>query len=91
MTKSMAMRLIVIPQAVRNILPAVGNEFVAVVKESSMASMIGVAELMFSAKVVIGATYLSFEPYIVTAVFYFIITFPLGRLMSYLERRLNSK
>lgn len=91
MTKSMAMRLIVIPQAVRNILPAVGNEFVAVVKESSMASIIGVAELMFSAKVVVGATYLSLEPYIVAAVFYFIITFPLGRLMGYLERRLNSK
>lgn len=91
MTKSMAMRLIVIPQAVRNILPAIGNEFVAVVKESSMASIIGVAELMFSAKVVIGATYLSLEPYIVAAVFYFVITFPLGRLMGYLERRLNSK
>ena len=91
MNKAMAMRLIIIPQAVRTILPAIGNEFVAVIKESSMASVIGVTELIFNAKVVIGATYLPIESYLIAAGFYFIITFPLGRLMNYLERRLNSK
>ncbi|WP_141669531.1 amino acid ABC transporter permease [Clostridium septicum] len=89
MTQAMAMRLVGIPQAVRNILPAIGNEFVTIIKESSMASVIGVGELMFSAKVVTGATYLGFEPLIIAAVFYFIMTFSLGRLMSYIERRLK--
>jgi len=90
MKKGMAMRLIIIPQAIRNILPAIGNEFVAVIKESSMASVIGVGELMFSAKIVQGATYLSLEPLMVASVFYFVLTFSLGRLMGHFERRLKT-
>ena len=90
MSKVMTMRLIIFPQAIRNILPAIGNEFVAVIKESSMASVLGVGELTFSAKVVQGATYLSLEPLMVAAVFYFILTFSLGRLMGYLERRMKT-
>lgn len=89
MSKAMAMRLIVIPQAIRNILPAIGNEFVTIIKESSMASVIGVSELMFAAKVVTGKVYLGLEPLMVSAVFYFILTFTLGRIMSYIERRLK--
>lgn len=90
MSKGLAMRLIIVPQAIKNILPAIGNEFVAVIKESSMASVIGVGELMFSAKIVQGATYLSLEPLMVAAVFYFILTFSLGRLLGYFERRMKS-
>ena len=89
MKKSTAMILIVIPQAVKNILPAIGNEFVAIIKESSMASIIGVNELMFAGKVVVGSTYLGLEPYIVAAVFYFIMTFTLGRIISLIERRMK--
>mgnify|MGYP002574301688 FL=1 len=89
MKKSTAMMLIVVPQAVRNILPAIGNQFVAVIKESSMASIIGVNELMFAGKVVVGSTYLGLEPYIVAAVFYFIMTFTLGRIISLIERRMK--
>lgn len=90
MSKVMTMRLIILPQAIRNILPAIGNEFVSVIKESSMASVLGVGELTFSAKVIQGATYLSLEPLMVAAVFYFILTFSLGRLMSYIERRMKT-
>ncbi len=90
MSKAMTMRLIIFPQAIKNILPAIGNEFVAVIKESSMASVLGVGELTFSAKIVQGATYLSLEPLMVAAVFYFILTFSLGRLMNYLERRMKT-
>lgn len=90
MTKSKAMVLVVIPQAIRNILPAVGNEFVTIIKESSMASVIGVGELMFASKVVTGAVYLQLEPLMVAAVFYFILTFTLGQIMSYIERRLKA-
>lgn len=90
MSKVMTMRLIILPQAIKNILPAIGNEFVSVIKESSMASVLGVGELTFSAKVIQGATYLSLEPLMVAAVFYFILTFSLGRLMSYIERRMKT-
>lgn len=89
MRKSTAMVLIVIPQAIKNILPAIGNEFVAIIKESSMASIIGVNELMFAGKVVSGSTYLGLEPYIVAAGFYFIMTFTLGRIISLIERRMK--
>ena len=89
MTKVQAMKMVIVPQAVKNIMPAIGNEFVAVIKESSMASFIGVGELMFSADIVKGSVYLVFEPLIVIAVLYFIMTFSLGRLMTYFERRLK--
>lgn len=89
MTEAMAMRKIVIPQAIKNILPAIGNEFVAIIKESSMASIIGVNELMFASKVVVGSTYRGLEPYIVAAGFYFIMTFTLGRIISLIERRMK--
>lgn len=90
MSQFMAMKLIVMPQAISNILPAIGNEFVTVIKESSMASVIGVGELMYSAKVVTGRTFRAFEPLIIAAVFYFVITFTLGRLMNYIERRMKA-
>ena len=89
MKKSTAMMLIVVPQAVRNILPAIGTEFVAVIKESSMASVVGVGELMYAAKIVQGSTYRSLEPLIVAAGFYFILTFTLGRVISLIERRMK--
>ncbi len=89
MSESMAMRLIVIPQAVKNILPAIGNEFVAIIKESSMASTLGVAELMYGAKVVSAGSFNYVETLIMSAVFYFIMTFSLGRLIKYIERRLK--
>ena len=89
MKKSTAMMLIVVPQAVRNILQAIGNEFVAVIKESSMASVVGVGELMYAAKIVQGSTYRSLEPLIVAAGFYFILTFTLGRVISLIERRMK--
>lgn len=90
MTSKMAMFNIILPQAIKNILPAIGNEFVAVIKESSMASVIGVAEIMYASKIVTGATYRSMEPLMIAAIFYFILTFTLGRLMGYLERRLKA-
>lgn len=90
MNKTQAMMLVIIPQAIRNILPAIGNEFVTIIKESSMASVIGVGELMFAAKIVTGASYIPLTPLIVSAMFYFVMTFSLGRLMSYIERRLKA-
>ncbi|WP_404988061.1 amino acid ABC transporter permease [Clostridium culturomicium] len=90
MTQSKAMQYIILPQAIKNILPAIGNEFVTIIKESSMASSIGVAEITYAGKLVTGATYRNFEPLIVAAVCYFILTFTLGRLMAYVERRFKA-
>lgn len=89
MSQAMAMRKIVIPQAVKNILPAIGNEFVAIIKESSMASTLGMAELMYAAKVVSTKSFNYTETLIMSALFYFIMTFSLGRLIKYIERRLK--
>ena len=89
MNQVTAMRLIIIPQAVKNILPAIGNEFVAVIKESSMASVLGVAELMYAAKVTGSQTFSYMETLSIAAIFYFIMTFTLGRLMKHFERRLK--
>lgn len=89
MSKGMAMRVIVIPQAIKNILPAIGNEFVAIIKESSMASTLGVAELMYGAKVVSAGSFNYVETLIMSAAFYFVMTFSLGRLIKYIERRLK--
>lgn len=89
MTETQTMTKVIMPQAIKNILPAVGNEFVAIIKESSMASVIGVQEITYAGQLVTGSTYRSFEPLIVAAVCYFTMTFTLGRLMAYTERRMK--
>jgi polar amino acid transport system permease protein/polar amino acid transport system substrate-binding protein len=86
----MAMKEIIMPQAIKNILPALGNEFVAVIKGSSMAYVLGVAELTFTAKVVQGSTYKGLEPLLISAVFYLVLTYSLGRLISWAERRMKA-
>jgi polar amino acid transport system permease protein len=81
---------IIIPQAFKNILPALGNEFIAILKDSSMVSVIGVAELMYNAGTVRGNTALGLEPIIVAAVVYFALTFTMSRVLNYVERRMKA-
>jgi arginine/lysine/histidine transport system permease protein len=90
MTHFLAMKVIIMPQAIKNILPAIGNEFVAVIKGSSMAYVLGIAELTFTAKVVQGATYRGLEPLLISALFYLVLTFSLGRLIHWAERRMKA-
>lgn len=90
MNHYMAMRYIIMPQAVRNILPALGNEFVVVIKESSIASVIGISELMYNADTVRGNTYNTFAPLLVAAFMYFAMTFPLSKLLAFIERRMRA-
>ena len=85
----MAMQHIIIPQAFRNILPALGNEFIVVVKESSIVMIIGIKELMYNADTVRGNTFIPLEPLLVAAVIYFIMTFTLSKGLNLLERRLT--
>lgn len=89
MSQRLAMFEVVIPQAFKNILPALGNEFIAIIKDSSMVSVIGVSELMYKANIVRGATALGLEPVVVAAIVYFIITFSMTRVLGRVERRLK--
>lgn len=89
MSHVMAMIYIIIPQAFKNILPALGNEFVVVIKESAIVSVIGIHELMYKTDTIRGITYMPFTPLIVAAVIYFIITFTLSKLLGVAERRLR--
>ena len=84
-----AMTLVILPQAVRNILPALGNEFVTIIKESSIVSVIGIADLMYRAKGVIAKTYNSLECLAIAAIIYFILTFIGGRLIALMERKMS--
>ena len=89
LTKGMTMRKVVLPQAVKNILPALGNEFVTIIKETSLASTFFVGDLMTSYLVVKGQTYLAFESLIIVGVLYFVLTFVLSKLVGAYERRLK--
>ncbi len=89
MNQAQAMRHIVLPQAIKNILPALGNEFVTVIKESSVVSVIGVSELMFQGGVVQGASFKPFLPIVIVSLIYFVLTFTLSRILGVAERRMS--
>lgn len=90
MTQAAAMRYIIIPQSIKNILPALGNEFIVVIKESSIVSVIGIHELMYNADTVRGNTFRPLEPLLIAAVMYFVMTFTLSKLMGVAERRMRA-
>ena len=87
--KGQSMWLVVLPQAIKNILPALGNEFVTVIKESSIVSVIGIADLMYRTNGVKAKNYKTFECLFIAAVIYFILTFVSSRLIAVMERRMN--
>lgn len=90
MNQPQAMRYIILPQAIKNILPALGNEFVTVIKESSVVSVIGVSELIFQAGNVQGASFKPFLPYLIVSLIYFVLTFTISRLLGIAERRMST-
>ena len=85
--ESQVMRHIILPQAFKNVLPALGNELVTLIKETSIASTIGVTELMYNADKVNVASY-DFRALVVAAGVYFLITFTMSKSLGGLERRL---
>ena len=89
MTHFQTMFHVVLPQAVRNIMPSIGNEFVVNIKDSSILSVISITELMFMAKSA-GGSYFQFIPaYLICAVIYFILTFTVTRLLRILEKKMD--
>ena len=82
------MKFIIIPQAIKNILPALANEFITLVKESAIISVIGIQDLMFKASIIRTSIAKPFEPFIVAAIMYLIITTVLSKLVGLLEKKL---
>ena len=83
------MMRIVLPQAFKNVLPAMCNEFVTIIKETSILGMVGIVELMFRAQSIAKQTYIFLEPYVIAAIMYFIIVFPLSKIIAAVERRMS--
>ena len=90
LSASQTMIHIVLPQAFKNVLPAMCNEFVAVTKETSLASTFYVGDLMTQYQTISGKTYLVIEPLIIIGVIYFVVTFTMSKLVAALERRLKT-
>ena len=84
------MMKIILPQAIKNILPAMGNEFIMMIKETSLSSTFFVGDLMTQYKTVSGALYLSIEPLMIVGFIYFILTFTLSKGVAILERRMSA-
>ena len=89
LTNIQTMRIVVLPQAIRNILPALGNEFITVIKESSIVSVIGIGDLMFRTNDVIAVTYKTLPGLGIALIIYFILTFTFGRLVNFTEKKLK--
>ncbi len=82
---------VVLPQAIRNIWPALGNEFVSLIKETSIVSIIGVSDMIYQLKIVQADTYRGVIPIFITMVLYFILTFTISRILRHYEIKMNKK
>ena len=91
MTWVQTMRYIIVPQAFKNIVPPLGNEFIALLKDSSLVSVIGFEELTRRVQLIIARTYGSLEIWITVALIYLVMTLTISRFVSYMEKRLATK
>ena len=80
---------VVLPQVVRNILPATGNEFVINVKDTSVLNVIGITELYFQTKSIATNQFVFFEPFTVTCILYFVMTFSITRILRFIEKKID--
>jgi len=90
LSEKQTMMKIILPQAVRNILPALGNEFIMMLKETSLASTFFLGDLMTSYAIVKGVTYLTLEPMTIVAIIYLCMTFPLSKIVARFEKKMTS-
>ena len=89
MTNRHAMTQIILPQTVKNILPALGNEFITMIKQASLASVFFINELTTSYKTIASATFRQLEAIIIAGCIYLLVTTVLGKIMEYAEWRMN--
>ena len=91
MSHSKTMFYIVIPQALRNILPSVSNEFVINIKDTSVLNVIGFAELFFQAKTIVKINYETFATYLLVAAIYFVLTYSITLILRLVEKKMDGK
>lgn len=84
-----AMTYVILPQAIRNILPALGNEFVINIKDTSVLNVIAVTELFFVTRSASGSTYMTFQTFFIAALIYFVLTFTTTRLLRLVEKKMD--
>lgn len=89
LSQTQNLRYIILPQALKNILPAIANEFVVIIKESAITYTIGVQDIMSAVNAVKGATFIIIEPLLVATAIYFCLCFPTSKLIAYFERRMS--
>ena len=89
MTTAQTMRYIILPQAIKRIIPPLGNEFIAMLKDSSLVSVIGFEELTRSGQLIISETYATMEIWTVVAILYLVMTLTITQLVGFMERRLR--
>ena len=89
LSQSQNLRYIILPQAIKNILPAIANEFVVIIKESAITYTIGVQDIMSAVNAVRGATFIIIEPLLVATAIYFCLCFPTSKVIAYVERRMS--
>lgn len=83
------MWFVVLPQAIKNILPALGNEFIMIIKDTSLASTFFIGDIMTQYLIVKGATYLPIEPLVIVGIVYFVLTYILNKIFGFFERRMK--
>lgn len=83
------LKYIILPQAFKNILPAIANEFVVIIKESAITYTIGVQDIMSAVNAVRGASFIIIEPLLVATAIYFCLCFPTSKVIAYIERRMS--
>lgn len=88
LSSKQTMRKIILPQAFKTILPSLGNEFVALIKETAIVVMVGMPDIIYKANTIKSQTFQPIRPMIYAAICYFILTFTLSKLMSRVERRM---
>jgi len=88
MSKLQTMRFIILPQAIKRMVPAFGNEFIVLVKDSSLLALVAAPEIMYWSNTMKGQYARIWEPYLSAALIYFILTYSLSKLLNYVERRL---
>lgn len=90
MNAGIAMKLIVLPQAIRRMVPPLGNELIALLKDSSLVTVIAASDLLYAGKIVAGASFRTWEPYITIAILYLMLTFIFTLVISYVEKRFSN-
>ena len=91
MNHRQAMRKVILPQAIKRMIPPLGNEFIILLKDSSVVSLIGVTDILYWGRAATGQYYRVWEPYITVAVIYLVLTLSLTYLLNHLERRYATK